>query len=328
VLSRVLAFRPATVRGRLPQGSDACPLSLRDILTASGSAKVPVIEAGNPGVMRAALVAAKLLHSTIGLSAPRGIAPERWFDGVGRTADEIAAALPIFLSAEVALEGEGTLPVERAEREIWRLIEAGLTHVAVDATAIVAGERGRVLAEVGAPLQERGLCFDCAIDGSETGAGRRAVALLDDLARRGVPADVISVRCPAASDDEAARAQVGALDRLAAAVGGVAVLRRGPVSPALVAALRGSTLRGCEDGGAAARSSDRSAEEGFAGPGAEERRARWRDRVAAMLGPKEAERLEARAFFAAVDFIEALGAEGSANAVVRGLEERLLEDRV
>jgi len=328
VPSRVLAFRPASVQHRLPPRSGACPLSLRDILAAAPEVKLPSIEAGTPELIRAALVAAKVLHSAVGLSLPDGLQPEPWFDSVARTADEIAVGLPIFLTAAVSLDGESTVAVERGTREVWRLIEAGLTHLVVDAGGVSPEERGRVLAEVAAPLQERALGFDCAIGLGEQGAGRRALALLEELVRRGVPADALSVRCPPVADAESARTQLGALDRFCEAVHGVPVLRRGPIAAELVAALAGSRIRGCADGGAAAAASAARRVQGQADEPAPEpdRRARWRDRAVAALGRAEAEKLEAYAFLAAADFIEALGAEQSASAVARGLE-RLSEDR-
>lgn len=323
MLSRILAYRPASVVNRLPPRSDACPLSLRDLVAAAPQVRLPSLEAGSPEVVRAVLVAAKVLHSTVGLSLPRGVEPERWFGAVGTIADEMAAALPIFLSAEVALEDEGALAVEGATRAVWRLVETGLTHVVVDAGALAAEERGRVLAEVAAPLLERGLGFDVAVRvAGEPGAGRRALSLVEDLQRRGAAPDVLSVAFPAPADAEGARSQLGVLDRLSAALR-LPVLRRGPVSPALLAFVRSSELRGCADGGLAARASGIEDAEGD-GDG---RRARWQARAAAMLGAEEAERLEARAFVEAAEFIEALGAAQSAVAVAEGLARQQREDR-
>ncbi|HET6438225.1 MAG TPA: hypothetical protein VFG59_09205 [Anaeromyxobacter sp.] len=327
MLSPVLAFRPASALARLAPRSDACPVSLTDLLAAAGGLRLPSIAAGTPDVIRAALVAAKVLRSAVGLSIPRGLEPEPWFETAARSADEIAAALPYFLTAEVVLEGESAILLERVGREVWRLIEAGLTHVAFDVASVAAEERGRVLAEVAAPLAERGLCFDCVVAPGEVGAGMRTLALVEELERRGVPAAVVSVRCPAPPDAESARVQLGALDRLGRALGGLPVLRRGPVSAALLAALRGSGVRGCEDGGVAARASGESPAPEPMGEEAAERRARWRDRAAALLGAEQVERLEARAFVEAAEFIEALGAEGSAPAVARGLERQLAQDR-
>jgi hypothetical protein len=325
VLSPLLAFRPASVRGRLPPRCDACPLSLRDLLGVAEGVKLPSIEAESPGVVRAALVAAKVFHSTLGLTLPRSVEPDAWFQAVVRTADEIAAGLPIFLAGEVTLLDHGAMAIEQATARVWRLVEAGLTHVTVEPADGPPDECGRVLAEVAAPLLERGLGFACAIPlFGPPGAGRRALALVDDLRRRGSAPDAVSVACPAPPDAEAARAQLGALDRLAAALR-VPMLRRGPVSPALLAAVAGSDLRGCEDGGAAARACEAPGGEGD--PDDAARRARWRERAEALLGVDEADRLEARAFFAVAEFLEALGAEQSAPAVSAALERRQAEDR-
>ena len=131
MLSPVLAFRPASVVSRLPARCDACPLSVRDLLAVT-DAKLPAIVAGSPGVVRAGLVAAKVLRATLGLVLPPGVAPGPWFQAVVRTADEIAAGLPIFLGAEVTLPDHGAMAVERATAEVWRYVEVGLTHVTVD----------------------------------------------------------------------------------------------------------------------------------------------------------------------------------------------------
>jgi hypothetical protein len=330
VLSRVLAYRPASVLNRLPPRSDACPLSLRDLLDAAPAVKLPSLEAGSPAAARAVLVAAKVLHSTVGLSLPRGQDPGPWFREVAVAADELAAGLPLFLSGEVALEDEGAIAVERATSEVWRLVETGLTHVTVDASAVAPEERGRVLAEVAAPLRERELGFDAAVRvAGEPGAGRRALSMIEDLRRRGARPDAISVAFSAPPDAETARGQLGVLDRLSAALRDLPVLRRGPVSPALLAFVRSSALRGCSDGGAAARASGL---DGADGAGAQEspdsraRRERWQARAEEMLGPDGADRLEARAYVEAAEFIEALGAGQSAVAVAEGLERRRRED--
>jgi hypothetical protein len=343
VLSPVLAYRPASVVSRLPARCDACPLSLRDLLAAT-DVKLPALEADRPGVIRAGLVAAKVLHAAVGLTLPRGVDAGAWFQAVVRTADEIAAGLPIYLGAEVALEDHGAMAIERATSAVWRFVEVGLTHVTVDPGDGAPEECGRVLAEVAAPLLERGLGFACAVRlRGEPGAGRRALAMLDDLRRRGAAPDGVALRLPAPPDAEAARAQIGGLDRLAEALGGVPVLRQGPVSPPLLAVVAGSRVRGCEDGGAAARASEAEGGEGGAGarpdvrgealsPAGDpravaERRVRWREQAERLLGRDEADRLEARAFVVAAEFIEALEADGSAIAVAAGLERRQAEDR-
>lgn len=307
----LFSFRPASVVQLLGPRSAACPLSLRDVLSAAAGlrAPLPMVQAPTATVARGALVAAKVRRAALGLALPTGIVPESWFREVGRVADELAAGLPIFLSAEVTLEGEGPMQVERAVKEAWRLAEAGLTHLAIDARAVSAPERGRLVAEVAAPALERGLCLDCVLppDGAAP-AARSAAALLDDLARRNAAPDVVSVRCRAPIDAEAARGQLGQLARLCAALQGVPLVRRGPVSAPLLSLLAGSPVRICEDGGAAAASASPL---GTAGEEA----------GAADAG----DRLEARAFAQVMDFLEALGATGSAPAIARALERRLAE---
>jgi hypothetical protein len=327
VVSRILAFRPASVVERLGPRNDACPLSLRDLLGASPRVSLPVVRAPIAAVARAALVAARELNSVLGLALPPGVLPEPWFEAVTRAADEVAAGLPLFLSAEVVAEGEGAMQVERALHEAWRLVEAGVTHLAVDVARVSAPERGRVLAEVAAPGVERGICVDCILP-LETGApARRALALFDDLAGRGVPPDLASVRCEAPADDGAARAQLTTLARICAALAGVPVMRRGPVTPALLALLAGSPVKACEDaGGAAARAIelipwDLLEEEGDP----EETRANRLERAAAELSDEGADRVEARAYVEVMDFLEGLGSAGSAAKVSRALERRLEE---
>jgi hypothetical protein len=290
VLSRVLAFRPASAVGRLPPRSDACPLSLRDLLAAAPDVCFPSFEVGTPELVSGVLVAAKVLHAAVGLSLPRGVSPGPWFDALVRAADEVAAALPFFLSGKVVLEGAAPPAVERAQQDCWRLVDAGLTHIAFDATALPVGERARALREVAGPVQENGLAVDWVLALEEVaaaGGARAAAALVAELGRLGLRPDVVSVRCPAPAEAAAARAQVVGLERLGAAVGGVPVLRRGPVTPALLAAAARSGLRGCEDGGQVAG----------AGGG------------------------EAGAFAEASELIEALGAQRCAPAVASGLAQ-------
>ncbi len=57
------------------------------------------------------------------------------------------------------------------------------------------------------------------------------------------------------------------------------------------------------------------------------RGARWRARAEAELGALALERLEARAFVAAGELLEALGSAHGAVALVRALEKRLAEDQ-
>lgn len=327
MVSRILAFRPATVVARLDPRSGACPVSTRELLGPSGALGLvlPVIRAPIAAVARGALVAAKELQASVGLALPAGGAPEAWFAAVARAADEVAAGLPIFLCGEVRVEGEGGTQVERAVAEAWRLVRAGVTHLAVDASSAAAGERGRVVGEVVAAAVEHGACIDVVVplaDGAQ--AGRRAAAVLDELARLGAPADLASVRCLPPADDGEARLQAAALARICQALKGVPVMRRGPVTTALLDLLRGSPVRACEDGGAAASRALGLLPDGARATGdGRETREDPLERAAAGLEADVAERLEARAYVDALDFLERIGAAGSGQALSRALEERL-----
>jgi hypothetical protein len=324
---RILAFRPATVVERLEPRSAACPLSTRELLGPAAELRLvlPVIRAPLAAVARGVLVAASEAQAVVGLSLPAGAAPEAWFAAVARAADEVAGGLPIFLCGEVRVEGEGGTQVERAVAEAWRLVRAGLTHLAVDASAAAPEERGRVTADVAAAAVEHGACLDVVIplaDGAQ--AGRRAVAILEELERRGSPADLASVRCLPPADEGEATLQAAALARICQALGGVPVMRRGPVTPALVELLRGSPVLACEDGGeVAARALALLPDEARAAGDGRATREDPLERAAAALGPDAAERLEARAYVDALDLLERLGATGGAPALARALEARL-----
>lgn len=327
MISRILAFRPANVVGRLAPRSGACPLSARELLgpAAELGLVLPIVLAPITAVARGALVAAKELQAALGLALPPGVPAGPWFEGVVRAADEIAAGLPIFLSADVTVEGEGATQVERAWEDAWRLIDAGITHVAFDVAAVAPPERGRVLGEmVEAPVQ-LGVSVEAVVplgEGGETGP--RAAAMLEEVARRGVACDAASVRCPAPADDDEARLQVGALARMCQTVAGVPVLRRGPVTPRLLELLRGSPVKACEDGGAAAERAIALLRVRPEEDGAGTRQSRL-ERSAAELSAENTDRLEARAYAEAMDFMERLGARGSALAISRALERRLEE---
>ncbi len=313
MLSRLSAFRPARAVQRLPARSAACPLSLRDLVAPAAELGLvlPFVRAPSAAVARGALVAAKAVGSALGLSLPRGGRADRWFAEVTAAADELAAGLPLVLAGEVAVAGDGALDVERAVSECWALVDAGLTHVSLDGTAVAPPERGRVLAEVAAPAVERGLGVDWILPFEDaSGAASRAIAGLEALARRGFRPDLVGVRCPAPDTEGAARAQADGLARLALALRGTPIMRRGPVAPALLTALQGSPVRACEDGGAVAARALGPRGEGAPPPEAGE----------------EAERREARAYAETTDFVEGLGASGSAAvlaaALLRRLEER------
>lgn len=328
--SPILAFRPASVVGRLGPRSEACPLSTRELLgpAVELGLVLPLVRAPLAAVARAALVAARELDAVLGLGLPPGAPPEPWFAAVAKAADEVAAGLPIFLCGEVAVEGEGGTQVERAAQEAWRLVGAGITHLAVDVAAIAPVERARVVCEVARPAAEHGVCVDVVVplaDGAK--AGPRAAAVFEELARRGAPADLASVRCLPPADDEEARLQAAALARICQALSGAPVLRRGATTPALLERLRGSPVRACEDGGAAAaRALALIPLELVPAPAdGQETRASPLERAAAELSEEAAERLEARAYVDAHEFLERVGASGSAGRMTGALRRRLEE---
>ncbi len=328
MLSRILAFRPASVVERLGPRSHACPLSPRELLGPAVEAGVvlPMVRAPIAAVARGALVAAKEAQSAIGLALPAGVAPEPWFDAVTKAADEVAAGLPIFLSAEVVVGGESATQVEHAFHEAWRLVDAGLTHLAIDVAAVAPGERGRVVGEVAQAGIEHGIGIDVVVTLEEgPQVGPRAAAVLDELARRGTPADVASVRCLAPKDDDGARLQAAALARICQALKGVPVMRRGPISAAALALLRRSPVKACDDGGASAARALGLIPWDLIVPAEEGRETRESpvERAARELSDDATDRLEARAYVDALDFIEQLGARGCARALARALERRL-----
>jgi hypothetical protein len=328
VLSSALAFRPASVVERLPPRSGACPLSARDLLAAAGAAGLvlPLVRAPISAVARGALVAAKELRAVIGLALPPGVPSRSWFDAVTRAADELAAGVPIFLSAEVTVEGEGGTQVERAVSDAWKLVDDGLTHLAIDVAAVSPPERGRVVAEVARAAFERGLSVEVVIPlGEGARVGPLAAALFEEVARSGQAPDLAGLRCPAPADADEARAQAGALARISQALAGVPVMRRGPVTPRLLELLRASPVKACEDGGAAAAGAVRLIPlELIEEPGAGQRESPL-ERAAAELTDAATDRLEARAYVEVVDFLERLGGRDGAPAVVGALERSRVE---
>ncbi|HEY6002138.1 MAG TPA: hypothetical protein VIV57_04630 [Anaeromyxobacter sp.] len=328
MLSGILAFRPASVVERLDPRSAACPLSTRELLAPAAELGLvlPVVLAPVEAVARGALVAAKELKSVLGLALPPGAAAEPWFDGAARAADEVAAGSPIFLCGEVVVAGEDAMHVERAFHEAWRLVGAGITHLAIDVAAVAPGERGRVIAEVAEAGVENGICVDVVVSLAEGSQARtRTAALFEELARRRAPADLASVRCPRPATQDEARLQAAALARMCEALSGTPVMRRGPVTAGILELLRDSPVKLCDDGGdASARAVDV-----IPGPPApppeEEPRTRGSglERAASELSPDAVARIEARAYVDALDFMERLGARGSAPAVSRSLERRL-----
>jgi hypothetical protein len=330
MVSRILAFRPASVVQRLAPRSGACPLSARELIgaAAGGGFVLPVVQVPIAAVARGALVAAKEIQAALGLALPRGVPAARWFDGVARAADEVAAGLPIVLSAEVAVEGEGATQLERASGEAWALVDAGVTHLAVDVGAVAPEQRGRVLGEVARAGAERGASVEAVIPlGEGAQAAPRAAAMFEEVARHGLAPDAAGLRCPAPRDDDEARLQAAALARLSQALGGVPVVRRGPVTPRVLALLRGSPVKACEDGGGvAARAMSLVPVELVAGEGEDvPSRTSRLELAAAELSDEATDRLEASAYVDAMDFMERLGARGSALSLSRVLERRLDE---
>lgn len=319
----ILAFRPASVVRRLAPRNEACPLSLRDVLAAVAPLPIclPLVRAPSTGVARAALVAAKELGSALGLALPAGARPEPWFDGVARAADEIAPRLPIFLSGEVVVQDGSEERIEAARREAWRLVEGGITHLALDVAGVPEDDRAIALRRASEAALERSICVDCFLplqDGLPSAP--RAAALVEELSRIGVELDLASARFPLPRNEEEERAQARLLVEVCGWIDGTPVLRRGPVTTGLLQALAGSVLRACEDGGAAlaaaARALGREPDKDSGPPLA----------VASRDVPPEiGDGPEAMAYVETAAFLEALAAEGSAaevaDALVGGLED-------
>ncbi len=316
----ILALRPVSVVHRLEARSEACPLSLRELTRALGRrrATLPLVAAPLPAVARGALMAASEAGAVLGLALAPGIAPEPWFAGVARGAEELAPRLPFFLSAEVRVE-DGQAGLERAYATAHRLVEAGLTHLAIDVSAVALARRAQAAAQVAGFAAEREIAVDCMLP--STGGAidpDDAAAFVEEFEGWGVGADVVSARLPAADGEEDARAQVTALDALAAALGDRPVLRRGPLSPALAAIVAGSALRVCEDGGRALSASLRALPPELRAPAAGETR---RGEVA--LPEALSERLEAFAYAEVASLIERLRASGTSAEVTAVLAGRL-----
>jgi hypothetical protein len=319
VLSPVLAFRPARVVERLEPRSAACPLSSKDLVRAAAELRLtlPLVRAPTAGVARAALVAAKQLQSVLGLALPAGSPAAPWFEAVVQAADEVAAGLPLFLAGEVRVAGRRDAEVEVAYREAWTLADAGLTHLTVDLGAVPAEARAEVLTRVAAPALEGGLGLDCVV---ARGGALEAGLLFGDLARAESLPDVASLPFDAPTTREGVQAQVRELLALCAALSGTPVLRRGPVTAELLQSLAGSPVAGCDDGGAAAEVA-LLALDLLAGPASELSRQAPLAQAEAALGGGALARLEARAYGEVLDFLERLGAAGSALRVARWLEQ-------
>lgn len=318
----LLAFRPPTVVARLPPRSAACPVSLRDLLAASaGSPPLPLVHAPVPGVARAALVAAKELGSPIGLELPAGQPPEPWFRAVVEAADELAPRLPLILGGTVALGTGSDEELERAYREAYRLVEAGLTHLAFQLGEVPEGSRAAALRRAAAAALEREIAVECDLplqDGLP--APGLAAALIEELSESGLVLDAAGARFPLPRGPSEERAHVRLLADLCGWIEGTPVVRRGPVTAGLLQALAGSPARGCDDGGAALAAA--SARGPARADAAEAPRLSRGDRP---LPPEMADLPEALAYEEVAAFLEDLGAAGSEPAVAEGLRTRLAE---
>ncbi len=320
-MASLLSFRPTRAVELLDPHSEACPLSLRDVLGA-GRARLPLVRAPAAGVARAALVAAKLGRSALGLSLPPGTDPRAWFRAVAAAADEIAPRLPLFLSGEVAVPGASESDVERAFQEVWTLVDGGLTHVAVDLHAVPAAGRAEALARVADPAREREIAVELLLP-LRRGLPVPALAaeLLEELEARALAPDLAGARFPLPRDEEDERAQARLLAELCGGIAGTPVLRRGPLTPGLLGALADVPLRGCEDGGAAQAAAARALE-----PGAGAEPAPALARRGRPLPPEIGDRPEALAYVEVAALVEGLGAAGSAGEVAEAILARAAEE--
>jgi hypothetical protein len=308
----LLALRPVNALHALRRaGADreACPLSLTWIARslAASRATLPIACAPIPAVARAVLVAAHEAGAVVGLSPLPGAAPEAWFASVARAADELAPRLPIFLSAEVSV-GEAVEDLPRACAAAHRLVEAGITHLAIDVTQVPLARRSQAAAEVAVPAAERELAVDCVLPADCGRDPEVAAAFLEEFEGWGARADLVSLRLAAAGSAAEARRQGAALDAVAAACAGRPVVRRGPLAGRTLSALRGAALRLSADGG-------RTLAAGLRGLPRGPRAAGRGSRGVVELSAATAARVEALAYAEAASLIERLGAAGTARAL-------------
>jgi len=312
----LLALRPVNAVHRLEPRSEACPISLREIVRAleGRSGTLPIVAAPIAAVARGALLAAKEATAVVGLAIPPHSAPER----VARAADELAPRLPFFVSAEVRVE-DGDDGLERAFVAAHRLVEAGITHLAIDVSAVALARRAQAAAQVAGFAAEREIAIDAVLPVAGGAVDpESAIAFVEEFEGWGMRADVVSARLPPAGDAEVARAQLAALDALGTELGGRAVLRRGPLSPALAAGMAASSLRLCEDGGTALSAGLRavpaelrSAAEGEQGRGE------------VALPDAVSDRLEALVYAEVATLLDQLGAAGTASRLAQVFASRV-----
>jgi hypothetical protein len=312
---------------RLAPRSAACPLSGREVLGAAREAgfAFPLVRAPIAGVARGALVAAKVFQSVLGLVLPAGTPARPWFDAVTRAADEVAVGLPLVLAADLTLAGEAATDIDQTTTDAWRLVDAGLTHMSLDVAAVAPPERGRVVGEMAQAILERGVSLEVVVplaEGFDTAP--RAAALFEEVERRGAAPDAVGMRCPAPADEREARLQALALARVAQALPGIPVVRRGAISARALEVLTGLPILACEDGGLAADFALGLLDVGLAVRDGEAP-AGALDRAAEALPPDGMDHLEARAYGETLELIERLGARGSAPRAARALERRLVD---
>lgn len=323
MIEPILTWRPTSAVERLAPRSQACPLALRDVLAGLGpyGLRLPIVLAPVAGVARAALVAAVQWRSALAVALPPGVRPESWFEAVTRAADEVAPRLPICLSGEVTVSGGSEEELQRACARAWRLVDSGITHLSVDLEALPLPDWARVLERVGEPARERELGLDLVLP-REQGlpSPPRAAALIEELHAAGLAPDAASARCPLPGSEAEESAQERLLIDLCGWIEGTPVLRRGPVTPGLVARLGASPLKGCEDGGAAHAAACRAM--GMEAP----------PDAGPALGtgrrappPEIGDRPEALAYAETAALLEGLCAQGSALEVAAVLQQRTEE---
>ena len=319
----ILAWRPTSAVERLAPRSEACPLSLRDVLAGLGpyGFRLPIVRAPLVGVARAALLAAKQWRSAVSVALRPGVPPEPWFQAVTLAADEIAPRLPICLSGEVTVAGRSEEDLERACAQAWRLVEGGITHLAVDLEGLPLSGWARALERVGEPARERELGLDLFLP-CEQGlpSPARAAALIEELQGAGLAPDAASARCPLPRSETEERAQERLLTDLCGWIEGTPVLRRGPVTPGLVARLAASPVKGCEDGGAAHAAACLAM--GIEAPPDAGPALGTRQRA---LPPEIGDRPEALAYVETLALLEGLCGQGSALEIAAVLQQRTEE---
>jgi hypothetical protein len=298
-------------------------VSLRDLVAArvAAAGPFPMVRAPTLGVARAALVAAVELGSAVGLELPAGARPEPWFAAVVRAADEFAPRLPLVLTGTVSLGAGTDEEVERARREAFLLVEAGLTHLVLDLGGVPEGGRAAALARAAQAAREREIGVEglLPLEGGQAAPGP-AAALVEELAESGLTLDAAGARFPLPRGAGEERAQARLLADLCGWIEGTPVVRRGPVTPGLLDLLAGSPLTGCDDGGAAQAAAARAL--GESPPGEVPPLARAGER---RVPPEMGDRAEAMAYEEAAAFIEGLGLAGSAGALAESLRAQLEE---